>query len=120
MPGVLSGRSRAPAVQALQQIVGGEFDVLVGPLGGPVLTGDDPHPVQTAEVAVRERVPGLGLAGGAVGERQVPSGVFVPRVRLEEGVLLTGTGLDLSLVAVQHVLAAVNESLRPRHALWIH
>ena len=92
---VLAGRYAALAVQALQQIVSGEFDVLMPPLGGPVLTGDEVHPVQAAEVAIHERVPSLGLVGGAIGEPQVPLGVFVPRVRLEERVLLTGTGLDL-------------------------
>ena len=58
--------------------MGGEFNVLVPPLSGAVQAGDDPRPVQMAEVAVDERVPGLRLVGGAGGESQVPRGVFVP------------------------------------------
>ena len=49
---------------------GGELNVLVPPLGGPVVTGDDSHPVQAAEVAVGERVPGLGVVTSTVGEPQ--------------------------------------------------
>src|ERR1700757_1772083 len=51
-------------VQPLQQIVGGQLDLLVPPLGRPVQAGDDAHPVDAPEVAVDERVPGLGLVGG--------------------------------------------------------
>jgi hypothetical protein len=51
-----------PGVQTLQQVVGGEFDVLVPPLGGPVPAGDDAHPAQTAKVA--EFVQGAGYGWG--------------------------------------------------------
>jgi hypothetical protein len=82
-----------PGVQTLQQVVGGELDLLVPPLGGPVLAGDDAHAVQPAQVAVDERVPGLGLILGTVGEPEMPlcvprrsstavaSGVALPAVR---------------------------------------
>src|SRR5215468_1531300 len=113
-------RSAFPAIQALQQVVRGKLDFLVPPLGRPVLTGDDAYAVQTAEVAEDERVPGLGVILGTVGEAEMPSGVFLPRVRLEEGVLVAGAGLYLAPVAVEHVLAAVDEVLRPRHAVWVH
>ena len=100
--------------------MGGELDVLVPPLGSPVLTGDDAHAVQTAEVAVDEGVPRLGVVVGAIGEPEMPPGVFLSRVRFQKGVLLAGAGLDLTPIAVEHVLAAVNELLCPRHAIWIH
>ena len=120
LAGCLAQRSGFPAVQALQEFVGGELDVLVPPLGSPVVTGDDAHAVKTAEVAVDEGVPGLGVVPGAIGEPEMPPGVFLPRVRFQEGVLPAGAGLDLTPIAVEHVLAAVNELLCPRHAIWIH
>jgi hypothetical protein len=57
--GWLAGRAGLgmPGVQTLQQVVGGELDVLVPPLGSPVLAGDDSHAVQTTEVAIDKRVP---------------------------------------------------------------
>ena len=55
--------------------MGGEFDLLVPPLGGPVVTGDDAHPVQPPQVAVNKRVPSLGVLAGTVGEPEVPAGV---------------------------------------------
>src|SRR6476620_4280816 len=109
-----------PAVQALQELVGGELDLLVPPLGSPVLTGDDAHAMQTAEVAVDEGVPGLGVVFGAIGQPEMPPGVFLPRVRFQKGVLLPGAGLDLTPIAVEHVLSAVDELLCPRHGIWIH
>ena len=38
--------SSCPAVQALQEVVRGELDLLVPPLCRPVLAGEDAHPVQ--------------------------------------------------------------------------
>src|SRR5689334_11160006 len=70
--------SGMPGVQALQQVVGGELDILVPPLGGPVLAGDDAHAVQTTQVAVDECVPGLGLVLGGVGEPEMPPRVLRP------------------------------------------
>lgn len=67
--------------------MGGQFNLLVTPLGGPVLTGDQSHAMDPAQVAADERVPGLRVFRGAVREPQVSIGVLVPRVRLEELVL---------------------------------
>jgi hypothetical protein len=111
LPGCLAQRSGFPAVQALQEFVGGELDVLVPPLGSPVVTGDDAYAVKTAEVALDEGVPGLGVVFGAIGEPEMPPGVFLPPVRFQEGVLPAGAGLDLTPIAVEHVLAADNELL---------
>src|ERR1700712_662937 len=74
---------RAGVVEVLQKIVCRQFDVLVAPLGSPVLTGDEAHPVQAPEVAVDEGVAPLGLVGCPIREAEVPRAVLVPRVRLE-------------------------------------
>ena len=75
--------------------MGGQLDLLVPPLGRPVVAGDEAHPVDAPEVAVDEGVARLGLVGGAVGQAEVPRGVLLPRVRLEVGVLVGGSRLDL-------------------------
>src|SRR6266487_3526162 len=87
--------SQGLLVQSLEQVVGGQLDLLMPPLGRPVQAGDDAHPVDAPEIPVDKCVPGLGLVGGAVGEAEMPPGVFLPRVPLQVGVLVGGTGLDL-------------------------
>src|SRR6185437_4243980 len=121
-PSSSSGRphSECFAVQALQQVVGGEFDLLVPPFGRPVETGDDAHPVQPLEIAVDECVPGLGVIAGTVGEPEMPAGVFLPGVRLQEGVLLLRARLDLAPVAVEYVLPGVDEMPCPRDTVRVH
>ena len=69
------------AVELLQQLVGGELDRLVAPLGRTVVAGDEAAAVQAAEVAVDERVARLGVLGRALGQPEKPAGVLVPRVR---------------------------------------
>jgi hypothetical protein len=64
--------------------------------------------MDTAEVSVDKRVPGLGVVAGTVGKPEMPQGVFLPAMRLQEGVLLAGARLDLAPVAVEHVLTAVD------------
>ena len=82
-----ASRLRTAGVEVLQQIVGGQLDLLVPPLGGPVVARDQAHAVQAAEVAVDERVPRLGLRARPLGEREVPRPVLVPRVPLQVRVL---------------------------------
>ena len=53
--------------------MGGELDLLVAPLGRPVLTGDQPHPVNAPEVAVDEAVTRLRLVGSALREPEMPT-----------------------------------------------
>jgi hypothetical protein len=72
--------------------VRGELDLLVPPLGRAVVAGDQPGAVQAAQVAVDERVPGLRLVRRALGQPEVPLGVLLPRMPLEEGVLVGGAG----------------------------
>jgi hypothetical protein len=76
--------SAAALVEVLEQVVGGQLDLLVAPFGGPVLAGDQAHAVEAAEVAVDEGVAGLGVVAGPVGEGQVPVGVLLPGVGLQE------------------------------------
>src|SRR5215216_3860857 len=111
--------SAAALVEVLEQVVGGQLDLLVAPFGGPVLAGDQAHAVQAAEVAVDEGVPSLGVVGGAVGEGQMPVGVLLPGVGLQEGVLVLGARLDVAPLAPEHVLAGVDELAGPRHCLLV-
>ena len=53
--------SGALLVEVLQELVCCELDLLVPPLRGTLVAGDQPDPVQTAEVAVDERVVRLRL-----------------------------------------------------------
>src|SRR3984957_9878242 len=124
---IVSGKPRpdcrvsgAPVVQALQEFVSCELDFLVAPFGRPILACDDAHAVDTAEVSIDERVPGLGVVAGPLGEPEMPLGVFLPRVRLQERVLFGGSWLDLAPVAVEHDLTAVDELPRPRHSVGVH
>ena len=96
-------------VQLLEQVVGGELDRLVPPLRGAVDAGDQPGAVHPAEVAVDERVAGLGLVVGALGQAEVPGGVLLPRVPLEVGRAGRGVGLDVAPVGVEDVLLAVDQ-----------
>jgi hypothetical protein len=89
--------------------VGGELDVLVAPLRRPVVAGDQAHSMQAAEVAVHERVSGLRVLGRPVRETQMPLGVVVPGMGLEEGVLLAGARLDVPPVALEDVLARLDQ-----------
>ncbi len=55
----------ALSVEVLQELVCCELGLLLPPLRGAVVAGDQPHPVQTAEVAIDERVVCLRLLGRA-------------------------------------------------------
>jgi two-component system, OmpR family, sensor kinase len=110
---------RRQPVQPLQELVGGELDLLVPPLGGPVHAGDDAHPVDAPEIPVDEGVPGLGLVGGPLGQAEVPAGVLFPGVPLQVGVLVARARLDVTPVAVEHVLTAVDEVLGLCHRVGV-
>jgi hypothetical protein len=55
--------SAAALVEVLEEVMGGELDLLVAPFGGPILAGDQAHAVDAAEVAVDEVVPDVGRSG---------------------------------------------------------
>jgi hypothetical protein len=48
-------------IEKLEEIVGCQLDLLVPPLGGAVVAGNQAGAMQPAEVSVDERVSGLGL-----------------------------------------------------------
>ena len=104
--------SASCVVEVLQKLVGGQLDLLVPPLGGAVLTGDQAHPVDSPEIPVHKRVSGLRFVARAVGEPQMPRGVLVPRVRLQEGILVIGARLNLAPLALEYVLVRVDEPPR--------
>jgi hypothetical protein len=70
--------SAALAVQVLEQLVSGELDLLVTPLGRPVVTGNDARPMEPTKVTVDERVACLGLVRCPVRQPEMPFGVLVP------------------------------------------
>jgi hypothetical protein len=92
-----------------------QFDFLVAPFGGPVHAGNQTRAVDTSEVAVAEAVPRLRLLPGPFSKAEVPLGVLVPGVGLEERVLGGRARLHVSPVAIQNVLARVDEPSCPGH-----
>ena len=92
-----AGSRRVPArlVKALKQVVSGQLDRLVTPLGRPEVAGDDRRAVDPAEVFDDERMAGLRLAVGAVGRPEMPRPVLVPGMVGKVGVLVVGRRLDL-------------------------
>src|ERR687891_415869 len=92
--------------------MGCELDFLVPPLRSSVLTRNQAHAMDTTEVSIDERISGLGVVFGAVGEPEMPFGIFIPGVRLQEGVLVGGAGLDVAPIAVEYVLVGIDESSR--------
>src|SRR5262249_50305970 len=112
--------SRSLVVQVLQELVRGELDLLMPPLGGPGVACDDSPAMGRPGNPRDKRGPGPGGVGGTVGEPEMPSGVFLPRVRLQEGVPFAGAGLNLAPVAAKHVLALVDELSRPGDGLRVH
>ena len=61
------------------------------------------------EVAEDERVASLRLVRCAIRQPEVPRGVLVPRMVLQEGVLVVGGRRDLAPVAVEDVPLGVDE-----------
>ena len=96
-----------------------QLDLLVAPLGCPVLARDQPGPVQTPEVAVDERVPRLRLVGRAFGEAEVPLRILGPGVGAEEAVLVVGLRLRIAPVAVEDVLSGLDQPSCARHGTLV-
>src|SRR4029450_6160428 len=57
--------SAAALVEVLEEVVGGELDLLVAPFGGPVLAGDQAHAVEAGGGAGHAGVPSLGRGRGS-------------------------------------------------------
>ena len=70
--------SGALRVETLQQVVRSQLDLFVAPLRGAIVTGNQTHAMDAAEIAVDECVPGLGLVRCAVREPQMPFRVLLP------------------------------------------
>src|SRR5260370_3485974 len=63
-----------------------------------------------AKVPINERVAALGVVGRCLVEAEVPRGVFSPGVSFKERVLIIRLGLNFAPVAVEHVLASVDQT----------
>jgi hypothetical protein len=100
--------SGARLVQPLQQLVCGELDLLVSPLGSTVLAGDQAGSMNPAKVPIYERVPALGLISRFLVKAEVPIGVLIPSVGFKERVLITRSRLNFPPVAVEYVLPSVD------------
>ena len=100
--------------------MGGELDLLVPPLRGPILAGDQAHPMDATEVPVDEGVPGLGVVAGSVCQPEVPFGIVVPRMRLQEGVLVLGARLNVAPCALEHVLVSLDEPSGMCYGAFVH
>jgi hypothetical protein len=89
--------------------VGRDLDLSVFPLRGPVVARDQAHAVQPTEVAEHEGITRLRLIRRSFGEPEVPRRVLTPVVRLEEGVLLGGTRLDVGPTTPHPVLTTIDQ-----------
>ena len=103
--------SPGDGVQALQQVVRRQLDLLVTPLRGAIDARDQGRPMDPTEIAADEGVAGLGLVARALRETEVPRGVLIPGVPLQVGILSLRARLHLAPVAVQDVLPAVDQAL---------
>ena len=102
----VSFQSGARLVQQLQEPVGREFNLLVAPLGGAVVAGDQSRSMKPAKVSVDKRVAGLRVITRTLGKSEMPLAVLLPGVRLEVIVLGCGIRLHVSPFTVQDVLTA--------------
>ncbi len=84
--------------------MGGELHFLVAPFGRAISTGDETHPVQTAEVAVDEGISAFGPLGGPDREPEMPFCVLVPGVTIEKRVLVVGSWLRVAPFAAKDIV----------------
>jgi hypothetical protein len=71
--------------------------------------------MDAAKVAERECVSRLRLIVGTLREPEVPPGVLLPGVLLEVLVLIRRAGLNVAPLAVEHVLATLDQLSGVRH-----
>ena len=109
LPDRRPGRLGPGGVEVLQELVGGELDVLVVPLGGSVDAGDEARTGAPGGGRRTRRRSGPSSRRWRLGEAEVPGGVVVPRVGVEEGVLVVGGRLRVAPVAREHVLAGIDQ-----------
>ncbi len=111
--------SGSGVVQTLQQVMGGQLHVLVPPLRCPVAAGDQSHPVNPAEVTDDEGIPGLGVVGRSFRQTQMPGRVLLPVMTIQVRVLVVGGRLDITPLAVKHVLASIDQGLGLDHSSFV-
>jgi len=68
------------SIQKLKQVMGGQLHVLVTPFGCAVDAGNQPGPVNAAEVTVDECIAGLRLFAGPIRQAEMPLGIVSPGV----------------------------------------
>jgi hypothetical protein len=102
----------ARAVQQLQELVGGEFDLLVSPLRSAIVASDDPGSMQASKVAIHECISAFRFVSRAFRESEMPLSILVPRMGIEEGVLRGSARLHVPPVTVEDVLSPCNQALR--------
>ena len=68
--------------------------------------------MHAAEIAIDERIPRLRLLARALGETEMPSRELLPRVRLEERVLLTRARLHILPARAKHIPARIDQPFR--------
>jgi hypothetical protein len=95
----------------LEEVVGSELHFFVSPLGSAIAAGDEPHPVETAEVAVDEGISAFGLIGRPDREPEVPLRIVLPGVTIEEGVLVVRCRLCVAPFAAKDVVAGRDQLL---------
>src|SRR5215207_8914207 len=78
-----------------------EFDLFVPPLSCSVMASDQASAVEAAEVTVDEGVSRFRLLRGSFRETEMPLAIFIPGVRLQKCVLVTGAWLDVARVAAE-------------------
>ena len=88
----------------------GKLNLLVAPLGRPVLAGDQPGSMDATKIAINERVSALGLVIGFLVKAEVPFGVVVPGVTFQECILVRGFRLSFAPVTFENVLVCVDQS----------
>ena len=87
----------------------GKLNLFVAPFGRPVLAGDQPCSVDAAKIAINERVSAFGLVSRFLVKAEVPFGVVVPGVAVEEGILVRRLRLNFTPVTFENVLACVDQ-----------
>ena len=97
-----------------------EFDLFVPPLGRSVMASDQAGAVEAAEITVDEGVSSFRLLRGPFRETEMPLTIFILGVRLQKCVLVAGVRLDVAPVAVEDVLATLDQALCPRDRPFVH
>ena len=97
-----------------------EFDLFVPPLSRSVMASDQAGAVEAAEITVDEGVSRFRFPRGSFRETEMPLAIFIPGVRLQKCVLVTGVRLDVAPVAGEDVLATLDQAHCPGDRPFVH